>query len=85
MDPKKIEAIVSWPSPKNVFEFTIFHGLTSFYRKFIKNFSGILTPINETINKDRQPFCWTTTTKKNFQLLKKNITEKSMLKLRDFN
>jgi hypothetical protein len=31
MDPDKVEVIKNWPSPKNIFEVRIFHGLTSFY------------------------------------------------------
>eukprot|EP00253_Pinus_taeda_P010063 PITA_10063 len=66
MDPKKIKAIVEWPSPKSVFEVRSFHGLASFYRKFIKNFSKINAPIIETIKKDKQPFKWTAEGERNF-------------------
>ena len=30
MDPEKIQAIVNWSSPKNIFEVRSFHGLASF-------------------------------------------------------
>ena len=53
MDPKKVQAIIDWPSPRNIFEVRRFHGLACFYRKFIKKFSGICAYIIETINKDR--------------------------------
>ena len=73
------------PSPKSVFEVRSFHGLASFYRKFIKNFSKINAPIVETIKKDKQPFKWIAEAENNFQLLKKEITEKPILILPDFS
>ena len=59
MDLEKVKAILDWPTPKNTFEVKSFHGLASFYRKFIKIFSGICASIVETLKKDNQPFCWT--------------------------
>jgi len=50
-DPEKVAAIVSWPSPKSLFEVWSFHGLASFYGKFIKNFNGICAPMVDTIKK----------------------------------
>ena len=81
MDPKKVQEIIDWPSPRNIFEVRRFHGLASFYRKFTKNFSGICGSIVETIKKDRQPFKWTTKAERIFQFLKKKITEQPVLKL----
>eukprot|EP00253_Pinus_taeda_P019171 PITA_19171 len=85
MDPKKIATIINWPSPKSLFEVRSFHGLASFYRKFIRNFSEICAPTLDTIKKASQPFCWTEAIEKIFQLLKKKITERPILRLLDFN
>ena len=81
MDPKKVQAITDWPSPRSIFEVKRFHGLASFYRNFINNFSGICSSIIETIKKDKQLFQWTTKAEKRFHLLKKKITEKPILRL----
>jgi len=51
MDREKIAAIVNWPSPKSLFEVRSFHGLDSFYHKFIRNFSEICAPMLHTIKK----------------------------------
>ena len=80
-----MQAIIDWPSPRNIFEVRCFHGLESFYRKFIKNFSGICASIIETIKKDRQPFQWTAEVERSFEFLKKKITEQPILKLPNFN
>eukprot|EP00253_Pinus_taeda_P024060 PITA_24060 len=84
MDPENIVAIVNWPSPKILFEVCSFHGLASFYRKFIRNFSEICTPMLDTIKKANQPFRWTDVEKRSFQLLKRRITERQILRLLDF-
>ncbi len=85
MDPEKVTAIVSWPSPKSLFEVRSFHGLASFYRKFIRNFSEICAPMLDTIKKVNQPFHWTEAAENSFQILKKKITERPILRLPDFN
>jgi len=85
MDPEKIATIISWPSPKGLFEVRSFHGLASFYHKFIRNFSEIYAPMLDTIKKASQPFRWNEAVKKSFQLLKKKMTERPILRLPNFN
>jgi hypothetical protein len=59
MDPDKVEVIKNWLSPKNIFEVRSFHGLASFYRKFIRNFSGISASMMDTMKKRHKSFHWT--------------------------
>ena len=85
MDQEKVKEILEWPSPKNIFEVISFHGLASFYMKFIRNFSNINAPIFETIRKDNQPFVWTKEAENSFQLLKGKVSEQPLLVLPNFN
>jgi hypothetical protein len=84
IDPDKVEVIKNWPSPKNIFEVRSFHGLASFYWKFIRNFCGISAAMMDTVKKRHKSFHWTEEAEKSFNLLKRNIMEQPVLVLPDF-
>jgi Reverse transcriptase (RNA-dependent DNA polymerase) len=53
MDSIKITAIKDWPTPKNVIKIQEFMGFTNFYRKFIREYSGVLTLLTDLTKKNK--------------------------------
>ena len=47
LGPTKVQAIIEWPLPKSMDDVRSFHGLASFYRRFIKNASSVMSPITK--------------------------------------
>ena len=45
VDPKKVEAVMSWERSKSVFVIRNFLGLAGYYRRFIENFSRLAAPM----------------------------------------
>ncbi|WVZ13820.1 hypothetical protein V8G54_011386 [Vigna mungo] len=84
VDPEKIKAIQDWPPPKNVGEVRSFHGLASFYRRFVPNFSSLASPLNELVKKD-VTFIWGDKQQKAFELLKEKLTQAPILVLPNFS
>ena len=52
VDPKKVEAVISWERPKSVFEIPSFLRLAGYYKRFIKDFSRLATPMTRLIQKN---------------------------------
>ena len=73
VDLKKVEAVMSWERPKLVFEIRSFLGFVGYYKRFIKDFSQLSTPMTRLTRKELKfecnDSCW-----KAFQELKRRVT-----------
>ena len=52
LDPKKIEAVMSWERLKSVFEICNFLGLAGYYKTFIEDFSRLAAPMTRLTRKE---------------------------------
>ena len=63
---EKFKAMKEYPVPKNAKQVKRFLGMSSYYRKFIPNYSKITEPINRLLKKNCT-FVWTELCETNFK------------------
>ena len=72
MAKDKIESITSWPVPAKVRDIQSFLGFVNFYRKFIRSFSSLASPLTELTKKD-VVWNWSVDCQAAFEALKKSV------------
>lgn len=83
MDEEKVKPIQEWPTPTTISQVRSFHGLASFYRRFVRDFSSLAAPLTEVIKKN-VPFEWGKEQEKAFNLIKEKLTNAPLLVLPNF-
>jgi len=82
MDSAKVEAVTSWPQPQAPRGLRGFLGLAGYYRKFIKGFGVIATPLTKLLKKEG--FQWSPKANKAFEALKRALSIAPVLQLPNF-
>ncbi|XP_019252755.1 PREDICTED: uncharacterized protein LOC109231550, partial [Nicotiana attenuata] len=80
VDPRKVEAVQSWPRPSSTTQIRSFLGLAGYYRRFVEGFSSIAAPMTRLTQKGA-PFQWTEECEASFQKLKTALTTAPILML----
>ena len=77
MDPKKVEAVRSWPVPTSKKKLQSFLGFINFYRRFIKDFAKHARPLHQLTGKT--DWKWTNACTEAFRFLVNAITSAPIL------
>ena len=78
MDPSKVQTILDWPIPSSVKAVQSFLGFANFYRRFIRDYSKVVSPLTALTKKDNT-YSWTEKCQKAFDLLKDRFTSAPIL------
>ena len=84
MTDTKIRKVIDFPRPSNVKEVQSFLGVTGYYRKFVRDYATIASPLND-LTKHAMKWNWTQETETAFQTLKKRFNENVPLAMPDYD
>ena len=94
-DPVKVEKVKNWPKPTCAEEVRQFVAFAGYYRRFIRNFSKVVRPLNEVMppqsqrkgskTKNKEGFTWGREQQQAFETLKELMTSAPVLAYANFN
>ena len=83
-DPKKVEVVRNYPTPKSAKQVKSFLGLMSYFRRLIKDYSKISYPLNELLRKN-VTFKWTEQCQIAFDTLRNKLISAPILAFPDYS
>ena len=83
-DPGKTKIINAWSTPTKLKELRQFLGITSYYRRFVKDFACTAAPLY-CLTEEGKPWNWTDECQEAFELLKRKLVSPPILAFPDFN
>ncbi|KAL5704998.1 hypothetical protein ACHQM5_023350 [Ranunculus cassubicifolius] len=81
-DPHKIQGMQDWPQLRTIKGLRGFLGLTGFYRKFVRHYGILASPLTALLQKHK--FCWTAEATQAFETLKQAMIKIPSLAILDF-
>jgi len=75
----KVEAVLEWKTPASLMEVQSFVGFANFYRRFIKDYSRVASPLTELTKKKGEEWEWNQQAEEAFRELKQWFTTAPIL------
>ncbi|KAK3545517.1 hypothetical protein QTP70_007758 [Hemibagrus guttatus] len=79
MDETKVAAVRDWPRPTSVKELQRFLGFANFYRRFIRGYSSVTSPLTNLLRNKPKSLTWNPTALQAFDTLKQAFTTAPLL------
>ena len=79
MEGDRVASIEDWPTPTSVKDVQVFLGFTNCYRRFIRKYAKVTTPISNLLRKTEGKWEWTRDADRGFQKLKRLFSDAPLM------
>ncbi|KAK3575091.1 hypothetical protein QTP86_020705 [Hemibagrus guttatus] len=79
MDERKVAAVRDWPPPTTIKELQRFLGFANFYRRFIRGYSSVASPLTSLLRNKPKSLTWNPAASQAFNTLKTAFTTAPLL------
>ena len=84
VNPEKTNAVTTFPTPTTPTQVRMFLGVCQYYRRFVKHFSDIASPLSNLLRKGAK-FVWDSQCQASFDTLKSSLSSPPILAFPDFD